>query len=183
MRKSVTLKCANGRHCYFLDLRKGINLFGPVPVGLHAAEETGMKLPRRHFLHLAAGAAAVPAVARIARAQAYPARPVRIIAPAGPGGAPDIIARLIGPWLSDRLGQQFVVENRPGSGNDIGTEVVVRAPRWLHAPHGKLVKRDQCHALRQAQFRFSSRHRGHRGHHQPAIRDGGKSIGSGQNGS
>jgi tripartite-type tricarboxylate transporter receptor subunit TctC len=87
-----------------------------------------MKLPRRTFLHLAAGAAAAPAVARIARAQAYPARPVRIVAPTGPGGAPDIIARLIGPWLSDRLGQQFIIENRPGSGNNIGTEVVVRAP-------------------------------------------------------
>ena len=86
-----------------------------------------MKLPRRTFLHLAAGAAALPAVSGIAWAQAYPTRPVRIIAPTGPGGAPDIIARLIGPWLSQRLGQQFVVENRPGSGNNIGTEVVVRA--------------------------------------------------------
>jgi len=86
-----------------------------------------MKLPRRRFLHLAAGAAALPAVSRIAWAQAYPARPVRIVAPTGPGGAPDIIARLIGPWLSQRLGQQFVVENRPGSGNNIGTEAVVRA--------------------------------------------------------
>src|SRR5215468_2178405 len=87
-----------------------------------------MKLPhRRRFLHLAAGAAALPAVARIAWAQAYPSRPVRIIAPTGPAGAPDIIARLIGPWLSQRLGQQFVVENRPGSGNNIGTEAVVRA--------------------------------------------------------
>jgi tripartite-type tricarboxylate transporter receptor subunit TctC len=87
-----------------------------------------MKLPhRRQFLHLAAGAAALPTVSRIARAQAYPSRPVRIIAPTGPGGAPDIIARLIGPWLSQRLGQQFVIENRPGSGGNIGTEVVVRA--------------------------------------------------------
>ena len=66
-------------------------------------------------------------MSRIARAQAYPSRPVRIIAPTAPGGAPDIIARLIGPWLSQRLGQQFVVENRPGSGNNIGTEAVVRA--------------------------------------------------------
>jgi tripartite-type tricarboxylate transporter receptor subunit TctC len=88
-----------------------------------------MKLPhRRRFLHLAAGAAAVPAVSRIAWAQTYPTRPVRIIAPTGPGGAPDIIARLVGPWLSQRLGQQFVVENRPGSGGNIGTEAVVRAP-------------------------------------------------------
>jgi len=87
-----------------------------------------MKLPRRNFLHLAAGAAALPAVSRIAWAQAYPSRPVRIIAPTGPAGAPDILARLIAPWLSERLGQQFVVENRPGSGNNIGTEAVVRAP-------------------------------------------------------
>jgi tripartite-type tricarboxylate transporter receptor subunit TctC len=78
-------------------------------------------------LHLAVGAAALPAVSRIAWAQAYPSRPVRIIAPTAPGGAPDILARLIGPWLSERLGQQFVVENRPGSGTNIGTEVVVRA--------------------------------------------------------
>jgi tripartite-type tricarboxylate transporter receptor subunit TctC len=87
-----------------------------------------MKLPRRNFLHLAAGAAALPAVSRFARAQAYPSRPVRIVAPTAPGGAPDILARLIGPWLSGRLGQQFVVENRPGGGSNIGTEAVVRAP-------------------------------------------------------
>jgi tripartite-type tricarboxylate transporter receptor subunit TctC len=86
-----------------------------------------MRLSRRKFLHLAASAAALPALPRVAQAQAYPTRPVRIIAPTGPGGAPDIIARLIGPWLSQRLGQQFVVENRPGSGNNIGTEAVVRA--------------------------------------------------------
>ena len=87
-----------------------------------------MKLPhRRQFLHLAAGAAALPVMPRIARAQAYPSRPVRIIAPTAPGGAPDIVARLIGPWLSQRLGQQFVVENRPGGGSNIGTEAVVRA--------------------------------------------------------
>jgi tripartite-type tricarboxylate transporter receptor subunit TctC len=87
-----------------------------------------MKLPhRRKFLHLAAGVAALPAVSRIACAQTYPTRPVRIIAPTGPSGAPDVLARLIGPWLSERLGQQFIVENRPGSGNNIGTEAVVRA--------------------------------------------------------
>jgi tripartite-type tricarboxylate transporter receptor subunit TctC len=86
-----------------------------------------MKLPRRNLLRLAAGAAALPAVSRIAWAQTYPTRPVRIIAPTASGGAPDIIARLIGPWLSQRLGQQFVVENRPGSGSNIGTEAVVRA--------------------------------------------------------
>jgi tripartite-type tricarboxylate transporter receptor subunit TctC len=86
-----------------------------------------MKLPRRTFLHLAAGAAALPAVSRVARAQAYPTRPVRIIVPFAAAGAFDIMARLIGQWLSERLGQQFVVENRPGAGGNIGTEVVVRA--------------------------------------------------------
>jgi tripartite-type tricarboxylate transporter receptor subunit TctC len=88
-----------------------------------------MKLPRRNFLHLAAGAAALPAVSRFGRAQTYPSRPVRIVAPTAPGGGPDILARLIGPWLSGRLGQQFVIENRPGGGFNIGTEAVVRAPR------------------------------------------------------
>ena len=87
-----------------------------------------MKLPRRNFLHLAAGAAALPAVSRIARAQAYPTRPVRWVVPAPAGGSLDIIARLMGQWLSERLGQQFVIENRSGAGTNIGTEAVVRAP-------------------------------------------------------
>src|SRR5262245_29372993 len=85
-------------------------------------------LGRRNFLHLAAGAAALPAVSRFAFAQAYPSRPVRIIVPFAPAGASDITARLIGQWLSERLGQQFVIENRPGGGGNIGTEAVVRAP-------------------------------------------------------
>src|SRR5262245_42188279 len=87
-----------------------------------------MKLPRRKFLHLAAGAAALPAVSRIAWAQAYPTRPVRIIVPFAAAGAFDIMARLIGQWLSERLGQPFVIENRPGAGTNIGTETVVKAP-------------------------------------------------------
>jgi tripartite-type tricarboxylate transporter receptor subunit TctC len=87
-----------------------------------------MKLPRRNFLHLAAGAAALPVVSRIAWAQAYPTRPVRIIVGFAPGGTTDIAARLIGQWLSERLGQPFVIENRPGASTTIGTEVVVRAP-------------------------------------------------------
>ena len=87
-----------------------------------------MKLPRRKFFHLAAGAAALPAVSNIARAQAYPSRPVRVIVGFTAGSAPDIVARLMGQWLSERLGQQFLVENRPGAGTNIGTEAVVRAP-------------------------------------------------------
>src|SRR6266705_3011412 len=87
-----------------------------------------MKLPRRTFLHLAAGVAALPAVSRIAWAQAYPTRPVRIIVGFPAGGGVDIIARLMGQWLSERLGQPFLIENRPGAGSNIATEVVVRAP-------------------------------------------------------
>ena len=87
-----------------------------------------MKLPRRNFLHLAAGTAALPAVSRIASAQAYPTRPVRIIVGFAPSGATDIMARLIGQWLSERLGQQFIVENRPGAASNIATEAVVNAP-------------------------------------------------------
>src|SRR6476620_847460 len=86
-----------------------------------------MQLPRRTFLHLAAGAAALPATSRFACAQSYPTRPVRLIVPFGPAGASDITARVIGQWLSERLGQQFVIENRPGAGGNIGTEAVVRA--------------------------------------------------------
>src|SRR5262245_10623296 len=87
-----------------------------------------MKLPRRHFLRLAAGAATLPALPRMARAQAYPTRPVRIVVGAPAGGPIDIIARLIGQSLSDRLGQPVVIENRPGAGTNLGTEAVVRAP-------------------------------------------------------
>ena len=87
-----------------------------------------MKLPRRQFLHLAAGAAALPAVSRVAWAQAYPSRPVRVIVPFAAAGTTDILARLIGQWLSERLGQSFIVENRPGASTMIGTEAVVRSP-------------------------------------------------------
>ncbi len=86
-----------------------------------------MKLPRRCFLHLAAGAAAVAAVSRVARAQPYPTRPVRIVSGFPPGGVNDTYARLIAQWLSERLGQQFIVENRPGAGGTIAAESVVRA--------------------------------------------------------
>jgi len=87
-----------------------------------------MTLPRRKFLHLAAGAAALPVLHHVARAQAYPTRPVRIIAAFAAGGGVDITARLIGQWLSDRLGASFVTENRAGAGGNIGTEAVVNAP-------------------------------------------------------
>src|SRR5262249_26016975 len=86
-----------------------------------------MKLPRRNFLHLAAGAAALPAVSPVARAQAYPARPLHLIVGPPPGGAADIVARLMSQWLSERLGQQFVIDNRPGAATNIGTEAVVKA--------------------------------------------------------
>jgi tripartite-type tricarboxylate transporter receptor subunit TctC len=87
-----------------------------------------MKLPRRNFLHLAVGAAALTAVSPSAFAQAYPSRPVRIIVGFAAAGGTDIMARLIGQWLSERFGQQFVIENRPGAASNIGTEMVVNAP-------------------------------------------------------
>ena len=86
-----------------------------------------MKLPRRRFLHMAASAAALPALSHVARAQAYPTRPVRIIVGFAAGGGVDITARLIGQWLSERLSQQFIIENRPGAGTNIATETVARA--------------------------------------------------------
>ena len=87
-----------------------------------------MQLPRRQFLHLAAGAAALPVVSRVARAQTYPSRPIRWIVGFTPGGATDIIARLMGQWLSEQLGQSVIIENRPGAGSNIAAEAVVRAP-------------------------------------------------------
>ena len=87
-----------------------------------------MKLPRRKFLHLAAGAAALPAVSRIARAQGYPSRPVTLIVFVPAGGTPDIIARLIGQSLSQRLGQSVVIDNRPGAGGNLALQAAARAP-------------------------------------------------------
>src|SRR6202453_2621665 len=85
-----------------------------------------MNLARRQFLRLAAGA--VPAISWVARAQSYPTRPVRVMVGDSPGGAPDIVARLMGEWLSEQFGQQIVVENRPGAGNTIAMEIVAKAP-------------------------------------------------------
>ena len=87
-----------------------------------------MTISRRRFLHLAGGVAVLPAITCVARAQTYPTRPVRLIIGFAAGGAGDALARLTGQWLSERLGQPFVIENRPGGGTNIGTEVVVKAP-------------------------------------------------------
>src|SRR4051794_10825826 len=92
------------------------------------SRKTAFKLPRRQFLHLAAGVAALPAVSRSAWAQGYPTRPVRIIVSSAAGGANDIVDRLIAQWLSERIGRQFFIENRPGGSNNVGTEAAVRAP-------------------------------------------------------
>ncbi len=105
----------------WIDGRKAAHLASSDRGGRH-------ELPRRRFLHLAAGAAALPGLSRIAWAQTYPSRPVRLIVGFAAGGAADILARLIGQWLSERLGQPFVIENRPGAGTNIATEAVVRAP-------------------------------------------------------
>jgi tripartite-type tricarboxylate transporter receptor subunit TctC len=87
-----------------------------------------MKIVRREFLQLAAGATVLPAASRVAKAQAYPSQPVRIVVGYAAGGTTDIVARLMGRWLSEQLGQQFIVENRLGAGTNIATEAVVRAP-------------------------------------------------------
>jgi tripartite-type tricarboxylate transporter receptor subunit TctC len=94
-----------------------------------------MKLPRRQFLHLAAGAVALPALLRSAWAQAYPTRPVRIMVGFAAGGATDIVARIMGQWLSERLGQQFVVENRPGAATNLATEAAKSGARSNCSPH------------------------------------------------
>jgi tripartite-type tricarboxylate transporter receptor subunit TctC len=102
---------------------------GVKPFCVSISGGTAVNLPhRRQFLQLAAGAAALPTVSRIAQAQAYPSRPVRLIVPAAAGNASDILARLMAQWVSERLGQPFIVENRPGAGTNIGTEAVVKAP-------------------------------------------------------
>ena len=109
-----------------------------------------MKLPRRKFLHVAAGAAALPAISRIAQAQAqaYPSRPVRIVVSVAAGGGADIVARLIAQWLSTRLGRPFIVENRPGAGGNIATEAVIRARGRPYAADDDNAECRQCDSLR-----------------------------------
>ena len=117
-----------------------------------------MKFARRQFLRLAGGAVALPAVARGAFAALdYPTQPVRILVGFAPGGTTDVVARLIGQYLSERLGQPFVVENRPGAGTNIATEEVLRAPaRRLHAASGHGIERDQRLAVQESQLQFSA---------------------------
>jgi tripartite-type tricarboxylate transporter receptor subunit TctC len=99
----------------------------PVMLHGHPFRVNATNVPRRRFLHLAAGAVALPALSRIASAQTYPTRPVHLVVASAAGGPADIVARLIGQWLSERVGQQFLVENRAGGSNNIGTEAVVRS--------------------------------------------------------
>jgi tripartite-type tricarboxylate transporter receptor subunit TctC len=114
---------------------------------------TNLKLPRRTFLHLAAGAAALPALPRFARTQGYPSRPVHVIVGFTAGNNIEFVARLIGQWLSERLGQPFIIENRPGASGNIAAEAVVRAPADGHTLDGHL-QCDQRNALREPQLQF-----------------------------
>ena len=142
-----------------------------------------MRLPRRKILQLAAGSAAFSAMPRIVRAETYPARPVHIIVGFPPGAASDINARLIGDWLSQRLGQQFIVDNRPGAGSNVGTEAAAHAPADGYTLLlGHAAERDQCLALRQPQFQFSPRHRPGREHHAHPHGHGGECGAADQNG-
>ena len=106
-----------------------------------------MKLPRRTFLHLAAGAAALPTVSRIARAQAYPTRPVRWIVGFPAGGPSDIVAHLIGQWLTERLGQPFVIENRPGAASNIATEMAAGRPTYAKPRNPTINGRSESKAV------------------------------------
>jgi len=135
-----------------------------------------MKLPhRRHFLHLAAGVAA-PALPRTAWAQIYPTRPVRLIVGFEAGGAADILARLMGKWLSERLGQQFVIENRSGAWQYRCRSGRARGTGRLYAPAAHVDGRNQRGTIRKAQLRFHPRYCAGCKHHPNAARDGGAPI-------
>jgi hypothetical protein len=141
-----------------------------------------MKLPRREFLHLAGGAAALPALPRIAQAETYPMRPVRIVVGYAAGGGADIVARVVGQWLSERLGP-FIVENRPGAGSNLGAEAVVRAPPDGYTLLLVTLPANAINAtpLRQPRVRLRPQHRAarkpdarsqrHAGHALPAGHD------------
>jgi len=140
-----------------------------------------MKLPRRQFLQLAAGAAALPFMSRAAGAQAYPSRPVRIIVAYATGGPNDLFARLIDQWLSERLGQQFIVEHRAGAGGTIGTEATVRAPaRWVYSSFGLDRKHDWYKPLRQTQLQLYTRYRSCSEDCRRNRRHGGAPVSSGE---
>jgi tripartite-type tricarboxylate transporter receptor subunit TctC len=127
-----------------------------------------MTLPRRKFLHLTASAMALPALSRVARADTYPAHPVRVLVGFAAGSTTDILGRLIGQWLSQRLGQQFVVENRPGAGGNIAAEEMIKS-----TPDG--------YTLSASEFRFSPRRDGGRRRGARAQRRRGQPFGTGQN--
>jgi tripartite-type tricarboxylate transporter receptor subunit TctC len=119
-----------------------------------------MKARRRDFLSLAAAAVALPRLSRDAWALDYPARPVRLIVATGAGGSPDIVARLIGQWLSEKLGQPFVVDNRPGASTNIGTELALKgAAGWRHAAARHVFECNQPGALSAPQLQFHARRR------------------------
>ena len=140
-----------------------------------------MKLSRRKSLHLAAAAAALPAMSRIAFALDYPTRPVRFVVGFPAGSATDIVARLIAQSLSERLGQQFIVDDRPGAGSNLAAEVVVRAePDGYTLLQVASPNAINATSLRQPQFQFHPRHCAGRGHHAVSLRDGGQFIIPGQ---
>ena len=141
-----------------------------------------MRILRRQFLSLVTGAAALPSFMSPLWADAYPTRPVRIIINDAPGGAPDVAARLISEWLSERLGQPFIVENRPGGGGNIGTEAVVSSnPRWLYTSPRQYNDRHQRHYLQKSQFQCGARYRASRGHCPRSAHYGGQPVISRQN--
>ena len=133
-----------------------------------------MRLLRRQFLHLTTGAAILPFMSLIASGLDYPSQPVRLIVPYASGGTTDTVARLIGPGLSERLGQPFVVESRPGAGTNVGTEVVAHSP-----PDGyTLLLFDPAAAINATQFQFHSRHRSDHLHLPDTFRYRGQPSGS-----